>query len=96
MQEREFFKKVAINHDLSLNTITQISDAIIDQLKIELKQGNRVNFTNFGTFDRTWHQKRLGIDPYTKIRVQIPAHYAIKFKTSKIFKEEVKQIKKEE
>lgn len=96
MQKEEIIRKTAKRHHLPISQTAKITDALLEEIKHEVVQGKKVTFMNFGTFERVWHKDRLGINPQTKERLLIPAHFAITFRSGKAFRNEVINSKKKE
>ena len=44
-----------------------------------LKSSDRFSIYNFGTFKKTWIEKAEGLNPFTGEKMEIPAHWRIKF-----------------
>ena len=64
-------------------------EAAIDLISKELKKGNRVQMTGFGTFSVTRRKKRTGVNPKTGAKIQIPARKVPKFTPGKALKDMV-------
>jgi nucleoid DNA-binding protein len=62
-------------------------EAMIDLISKELKKGNRVQLTGFGTFSVTRRKKRVGVNPKTGEKIQIPARKVPKFTPGKALKD---------
>ncbi len=62
-------------------------EAMIDLISKELKKGNRVQLTGFGTFSVTKRKKRVGVNPKTGEKIQIPARKVPKFTPGKALKD---------
>lgn len=96
MQKEEIIRKTAKKNYFSIGETAKITDALLDQIKYEVAKGEKVTFMNFGTFERAWHKDRLGINPQTKERLLIPAHFSINFRSGKAFRNDVANSKKKE
>lgn len=81
---------IASKVNSSRKEIDLIIDKIIDKITEEIKNGNKVTLTGFGTFRASKRAAREGINPQTKERIQIPAMSVPKFTAGKALKEAVK------
>ena len=76
--------------ELSKRDIEGVIEAMIDAITNELRQGNKVTLTGFGTFKPSPRAARVGINPQTKAKINIPAMTVPKFTAGKTLKEAVK------
>ena len=76
--------------ELSKKDVESVLDAVIDTVTEELKKGNKVTLTGFGTFKVSKRAAREGINPQTKAKIMIPAMTVPKFTAGKTLKEAVK------
>ena len=58
-------------------------EAFVDAIFKSLKKGKSVVLTNFGTFNVATRKKRIGVNPSTGKRMEIPAKKVPKFKPGK-------------
>lgn len=65
---------------------------IIDGLCQTLEKGNRVEIRGFGSFCLAYRQPRLGRNPKTGEKVQVPGKYSPHFKAGKELRERVDQL----
>jgi len=65
-------------------------NTIIDEIVSNLKKGNEVTLTGFGTFRVSKRKAREGRNPKTGEAVKIPAKTVPKFKAGKTLREAVK------
>ncbi|NLM75096.1 MAG: HU family DNA-binding protein [Clostridiaceae bacterium] len=68
-------------------------DAIIETISGSLEKGEKVTLVGFGTFDVRERKARVGVNPRTKEKIQIPATKAPVFKAGKELKEKVAATK---
>ena len=64
-------------------------EATIEIVTKELKKGNRVQLTGFGTFSTTRRKRRMGVNPKTGPKITIPARKVPKFTAGKALKETI-------
>jgi nucleoid DNA-binding protein len=76
--------------ELSKKDVETVLESFIDGVTAELKKGNKVTLTGFGTFKVSNRAAREGINPQTKAKITIPAMTVPKFTAGKTLKEAVK------
>jgi DNA-binding protein HU-beta len=73
--------------------VIKFLDSMIRILERNLKKGNKVQLAGFGTFSVTRRAPRVGINPSTKERIQLPASVIVRFRSGKHLKENVKSLR---
>lgn len=76
--------------DLSKKDVEAVVESFVDEVTAELRKGNKVTLTGFGTFRVSARAAREGINPQTKAKITIPAMTVPKFTAGKALKEAVK------
>lgn len=76
--------------ELSKKDVEAVLESMIDIVTDELRKGNKVTLTGFGTFRVSQRAERQGINPQTKAKITIPAMTVPKFTAGKSLKEAVK------
>lgn len=76
--------------ELSKKDVEAMLESMIDIVTDELRKGNKVTLTGFGTFRVSQRAERQGINPQTKAKITIPAMTVPKFTAGKSLKEAVK------
>lgn len=76
--------------DLSKKDVEAVIDALAENITEEIRKGNKVTLTGFGTFRVSKRKAREGINPQTKERIQIPEMSVPKFTAGKTLKEAVR------
>ena len=66
-------------------------EAILDIITDALRRGEEVTLTGFGAFMASNRAARMGINPLTKEKIQIPAMTVPKFKAGKALKEALRK-----
>ncbi len=90
-----------VNKDTLVHTIVEklgltkkdvegVIECMVDVVTEELRKGNKVTLTGFGTFKVSKRAAREGINPQTKAKITIPAMTVPKFTAGKSLKEAVK------
>lgn len=99
MNKAEFIKKVneRVNSELgsdekiTLKLTEHVIEASLGLVEGSLQEGEEVNLTGFGKFERKLSKERNGVNPQTKDPILIEARYYPKFTAFKNFKETVKE-----
>ncbi|OGI17955.1 MAG: DNA-binding protein [Candidatus Moranbacteria bacterium RIFCSPHIGHO2_02_FULL_40_12b] len=81
---------IATKLELSKKDVESVIDNLAEKITEEIRGGNKVTITGFGTFRVSKRAARAGINPQTKERIQIPAMNVPKFTAGKTLKEAVK------
>lgn len=81
---------IASKTDLSKKDVEAVLEAFEEKVTEEIRQGNKVTMTGFGTFRVSDRAAREGINPQTKAKITIPAMKVPKFTAGKSLKEAVK------
>ena len=64
---------------VSPETAKNFSTLFFTIIKKGLKNSDTFAVYNFGTFKKTWIERTMGLNPQTGVRIEIPAHWRIKF-----------------
>jgi len=91
MTKEEMIARIA--KDASINK-RQASDALqsfFEGVTTNLKRGKRVSFVGFGTFTVSKRKARVGHNPQTGEKINIPATKVPHFRAGKALKEAVKK-----
>ncbi len=65
-------------------------DSVFDTITKTLSRGEEVAIAGFGTFKVAKRAARMGVNPKTGEKIQIPASIKPKFRAGKVLKEAVK------
>ena len=90
MNKGELIDAVADSTGQSKAAVGSVIDATLDTITAALKNGDKVTFTGFGTFERRHRQARMGRNPQTGKEVPIAAANVPAFKAGKGLKDAVK------
>jgi DNA-binding protein HU-beta len=88
--KQEFVDRVAAQAGLSKSDAGKAVEAFLDTVQKELSGGGQVNFTGFGKFSAQRRAARMGVNPRTGEKVQIPAATVPKFQAGSALKSAVK------
>ena len=80
MNKNELISAIADNAGLTKADAKKALDGFINVTTDTLKNGEKIALIGFGTFDVVERQARVGLNPKTKEKIQIPAKKVIKFK----------------
>lgn len=81
---------ISAKSDLSKKDVEAVIELLEEKITEEIRIGNKVTLTGFGTFRVSERASREGINPQTKEKIQIPAMKVPKFTAGKSLKEAVK------
>jgi nucleoid DNA-binding protein len=76
-----------VHGGLSRKEAAAVVDELISVIKDSLVAGERVQISCFGVFEVQKKNKRKGINPLTKDKIEIPSHNAIVFRPSSYLKD---------
>ena len=88
MNKGELVKAIAADAGLTQKEAGLALDAFIGAVAADLKDGNKVTFPGFGTFEVKRRAARTGINPATKEQIKIAACSVPTFKFGKSFKDQ--------
>ncbi|WOE42916.1 HU family DNA-binding protein [Acinetobacter chinensis] len=91
MTKSELIKQIAERAELTQAKAAEALQAFEAVVMAELKSGNEVALTGFGTFKVTDRAARTGRNPQTGAEIQIAASKSPTFKAGKALKEAVNQ-----
>ena len=86
MNKAELIEQMAKNSKMPKTQVKECLEAFIKTVGDALKKNNTVVLTGFGTFSVIKRKKRIGINPATKKKMEIPAKKVPKFKPGKQLK----------
>ena len=89
MNKTELIGHIATSADISKASATRALDAMVDAVKMTLKQNGSVMLVGFGTFSVSERAARSGRNPRTKETIKIKAAKVPKFKAGKGLKDAV-------
>lgn len=87
MRKNELAKELAVSERLHLSTAVQAVDGIIRIIKETLSKGEDITLRGFGTFAVVGVSERTARNISTGEALTVPAHKAVKFRTSKELKD---------
>jgi len=90
MNKADLVELMAKNTKLPKSTCKDCLEAFITSVTHALKQNKSVVLTGFGTFTVMKRKKRVGVNPATGKKMEIPAKKVPKFKAGKTLKSVIK------
>jgi DNA-binding protein HU-beta len=91
MNKAALIDRIAAEAKVSKKQATDMLEKLVDIIIGELKIGNEVTITGFGTFMAKSRHARGGVNPQKPTeRIQIPQVTVAKFKTGKTLKDALK------
>ncbi len=90
MNKTELINSLSEETLFSKRDIARVLDSLVRIMVRELKKGNRLQWSGLGTFSVAKRPARLGINPMTKQRINLPETRVPKFKAGKQLKEMIR------
>ena len=91
MNKSELIHAAAESAGMTKKDTERVINAALDLITAQLRQGNKVQLSGFGTFEVKHREARVGRNPVTRESVKIPAKTAATFKPSQYLKEKVEK-----
>ena len=79
--------RIAESTDMKRVAVKQVVQEFLDQVIVELGEGNRLEFRDFGVFEVKHRAPRIAQNPKTLERVPVPAKRTVKFKVGRRMRE---------
>ena len=89
MNKAELIKAVAEKAEVSTRDAEAVLDGVLDLISAALVKGEAVKLSGFGTFEKKERAARVGTNPSTRAKIEIPASKSAVFKPSKTLKEKL-------
>jgi DNA-binding protein HU-beta len=86
LNKTELINIISRKTDMEFLKAKQLIDTFCDTIMSEVKQGNRVQISGFGTFELRNRKAKKGRNPQTGEQIVIPERSVPFFKPSKDFK----------
>lgn len=83
-------EKITAKTGLPKNDVDAIVSEVFNEVKIQVKTGNRVRINSFGIFEAVMRKGKVGNDISRNRQVIIPAHKVPVFRPSQNFKKKIK------
>ena len=92
MNKSELIEAISEETTFSKKDVTRMLTSLTRIVERTLKKGNKVSLTGFGTYWISRRPARIGINPATKQRINLPAVSVPRFKPGKHLREQVKEV----
>ena len=79
--------RIAENTGMKRVAVKQVVQNFLDEVIVELGEGNRLEFRDFGVFEVKQRAPRIAQNPKTLERVPVPAKRTVKFKVGRKMRE---------
>ncbi|MBI5831858.1 MAG: HU family DNA-binding protein [Armatimonadetes bacterium] len=89
VSKKDLVGAVAKKVDLSQGKVSDVIDALLDEITASLKADKKVRLIGFGTFEVRERKARSGVNPQTKAKMEIPGGKSPAFKPGKELKDAV-------
>lgn len=87
MNKADLVAAVAKDTGLPQGTCKEVVDSLVEVICANLKKGEDIAIAGFGTFAVTARKARVGVNPATGKKINIPAKKVPKFKAGKQLKD---------
>lgn len=94
MNKQELITSMAEKTSLNKTNSEKALNAFIESVQEALANGEKVQLIGFGTFETKERAARVGLNPRTKEKIDIPAKKVPSFKAGKEFKEKINNVSK--
>ena len=81
--KKELVGRIADQTGQTKVVVKQVLQAFLDEIVVELAQGNRLEFREFGVFEVKERRARRAQNPRTLEKVDVPAKRIVKFKVGR-------------
>ena len=87
MNKNELVRAIANNAGITLKDSAAYLDSFINTITAELKKGEKIQISGFGTFELKSKEAREGVNPKTGEKISIAASKTPAFKFGKAYKD---------
>ena len=92
MNKSEMITAISEQTGFSKKDIAKVMTAYIQTVESTLKRGEKVSITGFGVYSVSRRSERVGINPATKERINLPSIVVPRFKAGKQLKRHVRSL----
>lgn len=85
--KKELIDRIAEATQAKRVVVKKIIQAFLDEVTGELREGNRLEFRDFGVFETRTRASRVAQNPKTLERVEVPEKRTVKFKMGRQMKD---------
>ena len=87
--KKELIERIAARQGVNRLVAKRMIQEFLEQVIMELKKGNRLEFRDFGVFEIKERAARTAQNPKTLQRVTVPSKRTVKFKVGRLMRESV-------
>jgi nucleoid DNA-binding protein len=87
--KKELIDRIAENEGVRRSVVKLIVQSFLDAIVLELGNGNRLEFRDFGVFEARTRASRDAQNPKTLDKVHVPSRKTVKFKAGRVLKAEM-------
>jgi integration host factor subunit beta len=87
--KKELIERIATRSGVNRLIAKRMIQEFLEQVIMELKKGNRLEFRDFGVFEIKERAARTAQNPKTLQRVTVPSKRTVKFKVGRLMRESV-------
>jgi DNA-binding protein HU-beta len=87
MNKTDLIRQISDSTGIKLTEATRLVDAVFDTIAGNLRRGEQVAISGFGTFQAKTKAAREGRNPATGQPIQIPARTSASFKPAQVLKD---------
>ncbi len=91
--KQDLIKRVIAKTGKTNRDVTEIILATLDSVREALEAGEEVRLVNFGAFRVQRTAARIGVNPKTREKMEVPAKLRVKFTPGKVLNEAVGSTK---
>jgi DNA-binding protein HU-beta len=85
----QLIQAIAKDVEMSQASVERMLNSFVSVITSNLKKGDNVTITGFGTFKSTQTKARVGVNPQTRAKIQIPASKRVSFSAGQTLKNDV-------
>ena len=85
--KKDLIERIAEETHQKRTVVKKTIQSFLDNVILELRQGNRLEFRDFGVFEIKQRAARMAQNPKTLERVPVPAKKTVKFKVGRLMKD---------
>ena len=85
--KKDLIERVAEHTGQKRVDVKRTVQALLDQIIVEVGEGNRLEFRDFGVFEVRERAARMAQNPKTLERVPVPPKKTVKFKAGRLMKQ---------
>ena len=89
MNKAELVQAAAVKAEVSHRDAEIVVDALLELIEEQLVAGESVKISGFGIFEKKERAARIGTNPATGQKIEIPAAKSVVFKPSRGLKEKI-------